>query len=129
VTSNWVPVQLPGGVYCSPSCGFGCTRADYDRAIKESAELADRMGSGWMPRVWENGAWHYEVTKGVASISPMTNRNVSGPYRIDGYLVMFNSVHQVVARAKTPEDALGFAVQDARTIERRIADDLMALLK
>ncbi len=122
-----VPV-LSGDIYCAPWCGCGCTKAAYDRAVTEAAALVERLGEGWEPRVWENAGWHYEAVKGVARVIP-TQRGGStyANWSISGYMVMFDSVWQFVAHGKTPEDALGFALQDARTAERRIAADCATL--
>ena len=128
IDRKWVARDLPGGIYCAPRCGGGCTKADYRRAVKESAALATRMGDGWEPDVWENLGWHYKVTKGVAEIWPSIDHRFQRN-AITGYTVSLNSAKQFVVTAETPEDALGFAVQDARTAERRIVDDLAALLE
>jgi hypothetical protein len=121
---KWTPVAR-GGVYCSPRCGYGCTRAAYERAVKEADILTKRMGAGWEPEIWENGGWHHAINKGVARIVPsVRGSTISGVYKIDGYSCYLNSAKQVVTDAKTPEDALGFAVQTARGIERQIAADL-----
>lgn len=120
-----------GRAYCSPGCGFDCSQVAYDRAVKEAAALAKRMGAGWDADVWENCGWNYEVRKGCVSISPdcWPNGALTGDWKITGYIVYFNSAKQIIARAKTPEDALGFAVQDMRGIERKIAADLADLIK
>jgi len=60
MSNSWTPV-LRGATYCSPDCGGRCTRASYDRAVAKSIKLANRMGDGWMTRVWENLGWHYQV--------------------------------------------------------------------
>lgn len=119
---------LSGDVYCSPWCGFKCKRAAYDQAVREADELADRLGDGWMPRVWENGGWHYEVSRGAARIHPTTevyhadgSRRGAGALS-GGWTVLYYSCWldaskirpQVIERAETPEDALGIALQRAR---------------
>ncbi|KKM39536.1 hypothetical protein LCGC14_1564420 [marine sediment metagenome] len=119
---DWTPRKLPGGVYCSRACGIGCKRKDYDQAVASAAKLAARMGVGWLPHVWENLGWHYEVTKGVASIHPPGGR-------VTTYSIYFNTIPQIVLNAETPEDAAGFAVQRARGNALRIAADSAALLE
>lgn len=119
---------LKGDVYCSPRCGFGCKKAAYDQAVQEADALAARMGDGWVPRIWENCGWNYSVDKGVALIYPFRDGSATaGSWEVIGYTVFFNSVKQVVTDAKTPEDAVGFALQDARTAARQIASDCAAL--
>ena len=117
---RWTPRESIDGVYCAHACGRGCTRKEHDLAVEKATALATRMGDGWEPRVWENLGWHFAVEKGVASIRP--------PRSSDGeYTVFFNTIPQVVASAKEPEDAVGFAVQEARGIELNIARDCSVL--
>ncbi len=62
---------LKGAIYCSPWCGFKCTKAAYDDAKRSAGELRDYLGSKrWKPRVWENMGWHYEVTNGFLAVMP-----------------------------------------------------------
>ena len=119
--TDWTPGALPKGVYCSPGCGLGCKRKEYDKAIRKGAKLAARMGEGRTPEIWENPGRRYKVTKGVAAIHA-NSRRLGG-----GYAIFFNTEPQVVVDAKTPEDVLGIALQKARGIERQIAADCEAL--
>ena len=64
---RWKP-QRRGAKYCSPACGFGCTWAAYQQALKEGAALAKRLGKGWKTRTWERGSrssrsgtWYWSV--------------------------------------------------------------------
>lgn len=121
---------LRGDTYCAPRCGLGCKRAAYDRAVEEANALANRLGQGWEPVVWDNLGWHYGATKGVARVRPRFGRWPdfrTGKWSVTGYTVYLNSAKQFVAHGDTPEDALGFAIQDARTTEHRIAADCSAL--
>jgi hypothetical protein len=65
---RWTP-KLNGSIFCSPACGFGCKKADFDHATQRASALANKLGSGWQPHVWENGGWHFEVTKSAAIVS------------------------------------------------------------
>lgn len=65
---RWTPVHS-GDVFCSPACGSRCKRADFERATQRAATLVAMLGSGWQPRVWENGGWHFEVARGNATVS------------------------------------------------------------
>ena len=40
---EWTPV-LNGDLFCSPRCGCGCTKAEYDLACESANALAARMG-------------------------------------------------------------------------------------
>lgn len=124
-----IPINGPNGTYCSPACGFKCTRHAYERAMREADALAIRLGPGWEPRVWENWGWHYEAIKGAARVHPTSLSNpIVGDWVINGYTCFFNTARQVVTHAETPEDALGFAIQEARGIERQIAKDCGQLI-
>lgn len=123
---GWTPIA-DGDVYCSPRCGMKCKRSWYDIAIEQALELAARMGPGWEPDVWENLGWHWRVKKGCCQIHPSENRNKgrgeNGRYPIESYTCFFNSAHQFVTHGSTPEEALGLALQDARTMISRIRED------
>ncbi len=67
--TEWIPLK-EGDIFCSPACGLGCTRVNYEDAIVAGYELACRLGDGWSPRVWENGRWNYQACKGTLTISP-----------------------------------------------------------
>jgi len=132
----WTPI-LSGDVYCSPACGLKCTKSAYDRAVTEAEALAKRMGDGWSFEVWENCGWHYRVKKGTMTI----HTRISGRsheddgYKINGYWVDFHPTDiqrgkytksvQFSAEAETPEDAVGFCVQDVRNLMHRINDALL----
>jgi hypothetical protein len=61
---GWTPRRSRKGgveIYCSPRCGLGCTRADYNKAHKDADALALRLGHGWTTNVWENLGWHFRV--------------------------------------------------------------------
>jgi hypothetical protein len=61
---SWTP-RRRGSVYCAPACGFSCTWAAYQKAKEDAAKLCTylkkKLGMRWLPRVWENLGWHYEV--------------------------------------------------------------------
>lgn len=50
--------RLVGNVYCSPSCGRGCTIHEYEQAVQEAESMAYSLGKPFKPRVWENLGWH-----------------------------------------------------------------------
>ena len=113
--------------YCSPWCNCGCTKRAYDAAVEAADALAARMGDGWEPHVWENMGWFYKVSKGVCEIYYPESIHIYYPHPDRYYTCIIRTAVQIVAHAETPEDALGFAVQDARGRERKIAADLDAL--
>jgi hypothetical protein len=121
-----------GPAYCSPWCGFDCTKAAFDRATTEAAALAARMGPGWEPRVWENGGWNYDVHKGVAVIhtSMVCGSRLIGNWTVGGYTAWINAPGiQFINSAETPEDALGISKQQARTHVAKLNDALDDILE
>jgi hypothetical protein len=84
----WTP-KLNGEIFCAPACGFGCKKLDFDRVTERATALAKKLGDGWRPRVWENGGWHFEVTKGAATVCLAAG----GEYRAS-VRFSFNDAHQ-----------------------------------
>lgn len=76
---SWKPV-LHGETYCSPACGGGCTKAAHDEATKQAAELAQQLGPGWSPRVWENLGWHFAVVSPCKRIEVFFHEKSAPPY-------------------------------------------------
>jgi hypothetical protein len=133
VDGGWTPRNLPGGIYCSPRCGCGCTKVAFDTANKDARALADKLGDGWIPRVWENGGWHWEVAKGPYADDRFNGGGVivrrdrhSGNFSAEfrSALTGTNATTQFFADAKTAEDAIGAVRQDARTFISRLEADL-----
>lgn len=121
MTSDWTPRRYKDR-YCSPACGLGCTKAAYEHAVKSAAALADRLGDGWEPVVHENLGWFWSAAKGNAQVSPNERQG-----KVESYWCSIMTATQFCATAETPEDALGFAIQDARTAAQKIAADCAAL--
>lgn len=130
------------GRYCGSRCGFKCSRAKYDYACRRATELAERMGDGWQPEVWENWGWNWKVERGDASIHVNEDKRegFADGYPITGYTCYLNvptsvqetehhggSAVQFISNAETPEDAVGFATQKARTCIARIEESLEKL--
>ncbi|TPL42663.1 MULTISPECIES: hypothetical protein [unclassified Mesorhizobium] len=135
----WVPVRN-GPFYCSPRCGGGkfCRHEWYVAAKRNAEALAARMGDGWQVKIWENLGWHYTVEKGHVTIHVNEDRNApfdpQAGYPVRSYsawiqpgVVIADHVIQIIEAAENPEDALGFAVQAARTAMSRMAAALEAL--
>jgi hypothetical protein len=104
--SRWTPV-LRGENYCSPVCGFGCKKSEYDAAVAASETLAAHMGAGWRGRVWENLGWHYEAVKGACNVRPHgTGAEV--------YSAVLDTSPQFFARSASAVDAVADVLQQAR---------------
>jgi hypothetical protein len=97
-----------GEIFCSPGCGGDCTRKDWELAHKRAKALAKRLGKGWKPRVWENGAWHYSV------VSPCDRLNVY-PKKYGSYSAYLNKAGsgggRWVGHGTTPRKAIKDAVR------------------
>lgn len=60
---SWKP-ERRGSIFCSPACGAGCTYVAYELAGAQAHALISAFtGSDleWIPRVWENLGWHWEI--------------------------------------------------------------------
>lgn len=133
-TDRWTPIRR-GMFYGSAACCRAtlCRLVAYDQATVEARQLADHLGPGWEPRVWENLGWHYRVTltSGEDKIEVSADTKGShtrGGWEVTGYGASFN--HQEWQRDKTPEgavvkviaviraqmDALGAVLASAQTL-------------
>lgn len=129
-TDLYAPISN-GIYYCSPRCGDGklCTRKAFEQASKEASALAKALGEGWETVLWDNLGWHYSATKGVARVSPyVRGSTITAGWKVHSYsaeLMIENQ--QFFADGKTPEDAYGNAVSDARTFVSRANEALASL--
>lgn len=123
---SWTP-QRHAERYCSPACGFGCTWAEYQTAVDDSAALAKQLGTGWKPHIWENLRWHWEVTLKTMRVGPDINYVLSGKGVLTGYHAYIYSEHPAggivwSGHAKTPTDAIAMALTRAhREIDQKAA--------
>lgn len=107
-----------GDVYCSPWCGAKCTKAAFEDSTAKADALCAQMGAGWKPRVWENMGWYYSIQKGCVTIRQDGDRYSAW---IEPRLeAAGRTMVQFIEYADTPEDALGFATQAARTHVARL---------
>ena len=117
-STDWDPVRH-GDTYCSPACGGGCTWKSYQLAKKRAQELADYMGSGWTPKVWENMGWHYEAR------STCERLRVKPLLSTPGYHAFLNEPGKLpggrwVGDGDTPEQAVKNAIREARREYQKI---------
>lgn len=112
--NRWTPVRrtVKGvAVYCSPACGHGCTRAEYEECRAHARELCARLGKGWKPDVWENVGWHYAARRGVVHIHGY-HPTLGKPY----YSLFFDSMPQLfVGQGKNPVYLLRQAITSVTT--------------
>jgi len=118
IVRDWTPRTQRGGIYCSPACGLGCKKEDYDHAVSASDKLCKRLGVGWEPIVWENLGWFYMAKNGIFEIHH---------HRDGKYSAWFYGVKQFIAEADTPEEALKFLVKEIRVFISLIERQLVTL--
>jgi len=111
---SWKP-RVRGDVYCSPACGRGCTRAEYQHADKMADKLVIQLGVGWRARVWENLGWHYEAKAGEWSVYPSGDR------------MFLASNGQFGAAADTPAEAVAAARAAVIEAAKKLMDSARAL--
>lgn len=70
----WKPIRK-GDVFCSPGCGGGCLRKDYEFVVAKSKRLAVDLGPGWEPNVFENMGWYWTVENKKLHLSVYQNQN------------------------------------------------------
>ena len=106
-------------IKCAKWCGNGCTRKEYEEAEINALVLANRLGKGWKPDVWENLGWHYAARRGGVRVIP----HMYGPDR--RYTAFLNYKKSPggrwVATAATPETAVAEALAMARHERDEIA--------
>lgn len=115
---DWTPVSKPGGIYCSPACGCNCKRKDYDQAVRSSEVLANYLGKGWKPYVWENMGWHYNVSKGCVNVHASKDGS---------YTAYFNGLHQFIGHAKKANVAIDNAIKDAQSAILQISREIAVI--
>ena len=122
-----------GDIYCSPRCGFCCTRAAYDQAVQEAAELAERMGEGWTPRVWENWGWNYDVGKeGLRITVARSGSSIKGGWVVKQFTAWINventddgpGTTQFISDDEDPIEALNISVRKAKSAVTRIQNKI-----
>jgi len=115
--SSWTPVRR-GPIFCSPACGAGCTKAEYDLKNSCGAKIAGRLGPGWKAVVHEDGGWNLSVNSLCGRIHIVVNFHQKRRDRIAGYSAFLNSADKQpggrwVGHGKTPQAAIAGAVAQA----------------
>lgn len=124
---DWTP-KLSGDLYCSPACGGGCTRKEYDAAMAVSQGIARRLGEGWAARVWENLGWHASAahSSGLVTVYPNYRGVTHG--RVTGYYVCLSvGGKQFTTDGRTPKDAIRKALEIGFRYGTGIMDDVHKL--
>ncbi|WP_152025762.1 hypothetical protein [Agrobacterium tumefaciens] len=119
-----------GLIYCSPACGSKCTKEAYDLAVSRAQALAEKLGEGWEPHVWENGGWHYQAKNKTMTVYCHHYWNSETPQYsawIEPELTVSGKAFQIIEYADDPNDALGIAKQKAWDAISRIRQALTEL--
>lgn len=109
----WAPILREDGTYCSPACGFGCTKAQHDEVHRLARELAERLGPGWKPDVWENGRWLYGAKHQSVKCEIHPGARYPDWEHKEGeslYRVYLNTNPQFIAEHTDPVEAVRMAV-------------------
>ena len=101
IKSDWTPV-LEGHYFCSPSCGRGCTLAEYEETIQNANQMISELGEGWQAEVWENFGWHYAAKRGVFRVYYRPETLHHSAY----YEASFNSAKQIIRSGNTALEAV-----------------------
>ena len=119
VPLSWEPKHRPGGVYCAPDCGRGCTEAEFDAATEMATRFASALGPGWAIDVWENLGWHGRAVSpcGRLWVSPSS----SGGYRAYLNEASRQPAGQFVASGPTPKAAVREVLKIARAEIARLS--------
>jgi len=137
---SWKP-KLDGDVYCAPACGSKCKLAAHELAKERGETLRQRLGPGWVVRVWENMGWHYEVhtTCGCLRVSEHWRRPHDNDTVVDkvaavlpeDYTVFLNthgrSGGRWTAQSETPEEGIREVVAAMRVECDLLASVLLRL--
>lgn len=107
---RWTPIHN-GDKYCSPGCGAGCTKTEYDLAVTNALKLATELGEGWQPSVWENGKWYYRAERSLGAKDMMVEVFPTGE---GDYRCYFNGVKQFICGGSTPKEAVMGALVEAQ---------------
>lgn len=111
---GWTP-KLVGETFCSPNCGWRCTKADFDAATSLAQSIVAALGAGWEPHVWENLGWHGDAKRGESRVSLLPD----GRYAATVSLSKANAaLANVTATSDSPGTALAAAVDE---LESRVA--------
>jgi hypothetical protein len=118
---RWQPV-LKRGLYCSPACGRGCTKKEYDRLRQFGRRIAAGLGSGWMIRMHENLGWFMEVISpcGRIRVGPDYdyNKKKAGLPKLCGYYANITEPNDLgilySAHQDTPLEAVRVVIKNAQ---------------
>ena len=126
----WVPRPGPKGVYCSPACGGGCTRAAWRKATARANLIARRLNAQtgnvgkWTPAVFENCRWFAKAERRIGRRKEVVARvdydessnDYSAEVRVAG--------RQFWGRDRSPVLAFKFAMSAAREEAETILSEL-----
>lgn len=112
-----------GEIYCSPWCGGGCKYSDYEKATKDANMVANELGDGWVPHVWENLGWKYKVVNGECNIHLNKTGKCWGDIMLNGIQIWADGYtpRGVLENLKIKVDDYVATVNDFREIVERLS--------
>lgn len=96
-------VAHSGDLYCAPGCGRGCTRAEFDEAVRVASDLHKELTSDWDIEVFDNLGWHVAATNGCARISYKNKSQI--PFEKYVCIINVPRMGSVVAHGETATEA------------------------
>lgn len=122
---SWEP-RKHGLTYCSSACGRGCTIIEFDKATNQAAMLALKLGPLWVPEVWENLGWHWNVKRGPWTVNPLYDG--AGYNTITGYTAKLgNGRYSWLGKGETAIAAMNDAKLQARAEIKQLMEILTEL--
>lgn len=91
---DWTPRRYDKddvACYCSEGCGHDCTQEAFINATLYAAQLAKRLGDGWVPVVDENLGWHWHAKKGDVAVYRHGHRKYWATVMVAGQQYQFTA--------------------------------------
>jgi hypothetical protein len=120
-TLSWRAVRR-GKLYCAPACGGGCTIAEFDLAMAAACACARALGNGWVPDVYENLGWHWQVARTGLGSTEFTVSRARGDTAYWANLIICGK--QECAYAESAQEAVQIVLRSAATNAAHIINAL-----
>ena len=105
-TRDWTPIRKEN-IYCSPACGYHCTYADYQKAVRESNFMIKKLGKQWETKVHENLGWFNGVELQIDKDNWIS---VDKNYKAKEYTAQLNHTHNI-QHSKDPKKVVELVIK------------------
>lgn len=95
-------------------------------AYREAHAMAAQLGSGWIPRVWENLGWYWTVRKGPIEIRPRHGGGYAAEFRCPMDAGGWRNLVQLWVDGDTPWEALHNCLEQGRSMASIFSSQLSA---